>query len=557
MPLLFRLKHYILISCMKSNVDYIDVLTFLENLMNKVILKSLLPILKWGTVIVTTAVVVISIQVNADGYREDKGGSAQNGKLVALPIVASQSVSEAPAAGWSPANGFADLIERVSPAVVHVAISGRVKARSNRRGFNFPPGSPFEDFFKEYRDRLQPHQNERDEQKPRPLGIGSGFIISPDGYVVTNNHVIRGADEIVVTLTDGEEYSAELKGTDSKTDLALLKLKKAKDLPYIEFGDDEKSRVGDWVVAIGNPFGLGGSASTGIISARGRDIRAGPYDDYIQVDAAINRGNSGGPLFNMQGQVIGINTAIYSPNGGSVGIGFSIPSGMAKNVISQLRNSGVVERAWIGVQIQPLNDELAEGFGRDNDEGALVASVVPDKPADLAGVQAGDIILSFDGEKIEKMRDLPKVVAQSKVGDKFKMVIWRNGGTKKLTIKTDRFPEDETVASIGGLGNSTEPEGDDVFGASLAKLNDDYRQRFNIAKEAGGVLVLEVVRDGLAARNSIRRGDVITSVDNVRVTEPGDVSELVKAAKDKGRGKIVVLLQRDNSSRFISLDLSE
>jgi len=279
-----------------------------------------------------------------------------------------------------------------------------------------------EDMFPQFRNPEPELETEEDGPKEtRPLGIGSGFIISADGYVVTNHHVIDKADEIIVTLTNGVEYEAEIKGSDPKTDVALLKLKDAKDLPFVEWGDDEKSRVGDWVLAIGNPFGLGGSASTGIISARGRDIHSGPYDDFIQVDAAINRGNSGGPLFNTQGQVIGINTAIYSPNGGSVGIGFSIPANMAKNVISQLERSGEVERAWIGVAIQPLDDDLAQGFGRDNKDGALISSVQPDAPADKAGLKAGDIILSFAGKEIKEMRDLPRTVAQSGVGEKSKV----------------------------------------------------------------------------------------------------------------------------------------
>jgi len=306
--------------------------------------KSFKDAFKWLAVIGTTAAVVISIQVYADGH--------QGAVIKSLPLN-----NTAPAVGGGvgtlmPQQGFADLIEQVSPAVVHVATSGLVQRRTSPRG-RFPRGFGFEDLFPEFRDRLEPESGDEEEEEStgekRPLGIGSGFIISADGLVVTNRHVIDKADEIIVTLTNGEEYVAQVKGVDERTDLALLKLDSAEALPYVIWGDDDKSRVGDWVLAIGNPFGLGGSASTGIISARNRDIRSGPYDDYIQVDAAINRGNSGGPLFNLQGQVIGINTAIYSPNGGSVGIGFSIPANLAKNVINQLEKSGVVERAWIGV----------------------------------------------------------------------------------------------------------------------------------------------------------------------------------------------------------------
>jgi len=511
----------------------------------------MLPILKWATVIVTTAVVVISIQVYADGQ------SSQSASIIpvqALPQRDDSSVDQQ----WGPSRGFADLIEKVSPAVVHVAISGVVKSRSRGQDFNFPPGSPFEDFFEQFRDRQQ--QPDR-EERSRPLGIGSGFIISADGYVVTNNHVVKDADEIVITMTDGREFTAEMVGSDSKTDLALVKLEKADNLPYVSFGDDDESRVGDWVVAIGNPFGLGGSASTGIISARGRDIRSGPYDDYIQVDAAINRGNSGGPLFNLRGQVIGINTAIYSPNGGSVGIGFSIPSSLAKNVITQLRETGEVERAWIGVEIQSLGDDLAEGFQRDNDKGALVANVTPGKPADNAGIQAGDIILSFDGEEVEEMRDLPRIVAQSAVGKKYKVVVWRNGAEKTLTIKTERYPDDDALAGLLGSGSrdrqEEEPEDDDVLGARLSSVTDELRERFGLDEDLQGVVVMGVDRDGMAAANGIRTGDVITSVNNRQVNEPSEVIASIEKAKRDEREKIVVLLLRNGNSRFIPLDLTD
>lgn len=519
-------------------------------MLNK-IFRTISPILQWATVIVTTAVVVVSIQVVADGHGDSRSHQgSQSAEFMQVADVVPSGVGQGSRV-WSPADGFADLIEQVSPAVVHVAISGKVKARRRQQEFNFPPGSPFEDFF----ERFQRPQQPNSEQKSRPLGIGSGFIISADGLVVTNHHVVKDADEIVVTLTDGEEYKAKLVGSDSKTDLALLRLEDADDLSYVAWGDDEKSRVGDWVVAIGNPFGLGGSASTGIISARGRDIRSGPYDDYIQVDAAINRGNSGGPLFNMQGEVIGINTAIYSPNGGSVGIGFSIPSTLAKNVISQLQDTGEVERAWIGVEIQTLNDELAEGFGRDNDNGALISSVVPDAPADKAGMQAGDIILEFDGKKIEEMRDLPRIVAQSTVDDKFKVVIWRDGKRKTLSLRTERFPEDPSDVSRDSGNKDKEEDSSDLLGAKLGTLDDSMRERFGLSDDLNGVLVLGVEPDGMASRNGLRSGDVITSVNNKRVSKPADVVNGVKRAKDAGREKIVVLLQRNNGSRFIPFDL--
>lgn len=526
--------------------------------MIKAISKSAVSILKWGTVVAATAAVVITIQANADGHGDHSDKTSNQLK---------SPVSSGPAAQpWAPSAGFADLIERVSPAVVHVATSGLVEQRRRRGGPQFGIPRNFEDFFRDFQNRRGPQQQPDEEdqddsnKQKRPLGIGSGFVISADGYVVTNHHVVDKADEIIITFTNGDEYVAEIKGSDPKTDLALLKLKNAKDLPFVLWGDDDKSRVGDWVLAIGNPFGLGGSASTGIISARGRDIGSGSYDDFIQVDAAINRGNSGGPLFNTNGEVIGINTAIYSPNGGSVGIGFSIPANLAKNVISQLERSGEVERAWIGVQIQALDDELAEGFGRDNDHGALVSAIQPNTPAADAKIEAGDIILSFDGQDVEKMRDLPKIVAQSSVGKKYKVDVWRNGARKTLTIKTARFPDDESLISQSSdeqPKTKSEPKMDKVLGAQLEGLDSETRERYNIDELVKGVLVLGVKPGGLAAQNGLRRGDVITTLNGVSVRSADDVFEIIETAQDKGRSNIPVLLQRNGGARFLPFKLEK
>ena len=522
--------------------------------MIKTISKPLVPLFKWGTVIVATSLIVLSIQVNADGTSTE----VENPLLhkTQLDLNASPNVENKIPKNWAPSMGFADLIEQVSPAVVHVGTSGFVSNQRRRAPqFNFPRGFGFEDMFPQFRT---PEDEESDDgpKEKRPLGIGSGFIISADGYVVTNHHVIDKADEIIISLTNGVEYEAEVRGSDPKTDVALLKLKDAKDLPFVEWGDDEKSRVGDWVLAIGNPFGLGGSASTGIISARGRDIRSGPYDDFLQVDAAINRGNSGGPLFNTQGQVIGINTAIYSPNGGSVGIGFSIPANMAKNIIRQLEKTGEVERAWIGVSIQPLDDELASGFGRDNDHGALITSVQPSAPADKAGIQAGDIILSFDGKEIVEMRDLPRVVAQSPVGEKYKVSIWRDGRKKTISVRTERFPEDPAVASAKNKSEPSEPESDQLIGARLSVIGDQERDQYRLEESTTGVLVVAVDRGGLAARNGLRRGDVITSLNGQQVSTPDDVSDIIREAKKKKRSSVPILLSRNNGARFMPFRLN-
>ncbi len=528
--------------------------------MIKEITKPIVPAIKWLSVVAATAAVVISIQVSADGHGGKANGSAVNNAEIQPAALLS------PSKPWSPATGFADLIESVNPAVVHVSTAGYITRRSNTRGqqdFNDPreffrrffEGTPFPDDRFGQRREQEPEEEEEGERDTRPLGIGSGFIISADGYVVTNHHVIDRADEIVVTLPNGDEYDAEIKGSDPKTDLALLKLKDVNDLPHVPWGDDKQSRVGDWVLAIGNPFGLGGSASTGIISALGRDIRSGPYDDFIQVDAAINRGNSGGPLFNMNGQVIGINSMIYSPSGGSVGIGFAIPSSLAQGVISQLRDSGEVERSWIGVEIGEVTEELAKAFERDNEEGALVSLVRPDSPAAKAGVEQGDIILEFNGVEIKETRNLPKEVAQSKVGKTYPVSVWRDGKMKKLRIKTEAFPSDDELAGRPSQDKDVEPESDEQLGAELTELNDEIRARYRIAEDVNGVLVLSVERRGLAARNNLRRGDVIEQFNRKEVSTPGDVTKALKAAMKSDRESVPVLIRRGRSSGYIPFEL--
>ncbi len=531
--------------------------------MIKEIAKPLVPAVKWLTVVAATAAVVISIQVNADGQADSQ----------IQPALVDASVEKAalltPSQPWSPATGFADLIESVNPAVVHVSTSGFIKRRAqSRRGQQFDFNDP-RDFFRRFfegnpmpderfRDPEQEEEfleNERGERETRPLGIGSGFIISEDGYVVTNHHVIDRADEIVVTLPNGDEYDAEIKGSDPKTDLALLKLKDASDLPFVPWGDDKNSRVGDWVLAIGNPFGLGGSASTGIISALGRDIRSGPYDDFIQVDAAINRGNSGGPLFNMNGEVIGINSMIYSPSGGSVGIGFAIPASLATGVIDQLRDSGEVERGWIGVEIGEVTEDLAKAFERDNEEGALVSLVRKDSPADKAGVEQGDIILSFNGKEIKEVRNLPREVAQARVGKSYPIEVWRDGKIKKLKIKTEAFPSDDELAGRPTPEKEVEPESDEQLGAELTELTDQIRSRYRIPEDVVGVLVLSVERGSLAARNELRRGDVIEQFNRVVVSEPSDVTDALEKALKSDRESVPVLIRRGRNAGYIPFDL--
>ncbi|GAA6137638.1 DegQ family serine endoprotease [Arenicella sp. 4NH20-0111] len=528
--------------------------------MIKEIAKPLIPAVKWLSVAAATAAVVVSIQVSADD--QDQNGL----KVSQYNAIPEKAALLTPSKPWSPASGFADLIESVNPAVVHVSTSGFVQQRSrarSRQGEQFDFNDP-RDFFRRFFegnpypnerfDQDQPEEpNENDgERETRPLGIGSGFIISQDGYVVTNHHVIDRADEIVVTLPNGEEYDAEIKGSDPKTDLALLKLANANDLPYVPWGDDKSSRVGDWVLAIGNPFGLGGSASTGIISALGRDIRSGPYDDFIQVDAAINRGNSGGPLFNMNGEVIGINSMIYSPSGGSVGIGFAIPASLAQGVVSQLRDSGEVQRSWIGVEIGEITEDLAKAFERENQEGALVSLVRKDSPAQRAGLEQGDIILSFNGKKISEVRNLPKEVAQSQVGKTYPLEVWRNGKLKKLKIKTEAFPSDDELAGTPKKQEKVTPSSDEQMGAELTPLNDELRAQYRLPAEAKGVLVLSVERNGLAAKNGIRRGVVIEKFHGIDVRKPSDVSAALKEAKSSKLPFVPMLIRSSRGVTFIA-----
>ena len=487
----------------------------------------------------TTSLFAIAIAGVSFGYFANQPSNAQS--AAAVSIANKKTIND-----YAPRTGFADLIEGVSPAVVHVSIIGTPKANPFQQEFNFPPGSPFEDFFKRYR---QPETEQK--QKKRPLGIGSGFLISADGYMITNNHVIDGGEEIKITLANGDEYDGKLIGSDKKTDLAVVKIESDKDFPFVEWGNDKQSRIGDWVLAIGHPFGLNGgaSASTGIISARGRDIRSGPYDDYLQVDAAINRGNSGGPLFNLDGDVIGVNTAIYSPNGGSVGIGFAIPANLARSVTKQLIDNGSVERGLIGVQIQQITDELMEGFSRKNKNGALVTSVIPDKPAEKAGLQAGDIILSFDGKPIKEMRDLPRIVADTKVGAKVPIQVWRDGKKVKKSIKVAKF-DDEELAKASESEEKIDPEEGEI-GAVLKTVDEDVRAQLNINDNINGVVIERVSRDGLAGANGLIAGDIIQKVGKKRIKNPTDVDVAIANAKKNKVGTIVMLIYRDNGVSFV------
>jgi len=450
--------------------------------------------------------------------------------------------------------GFADLAERLLPTVVNISTSQMLKRPADQQKQPPPQGTPFDDFFKNFSDR---------ENRPRRVqSLGSGFIIDAAGYVVTNNHVIEGADEITVILESGDEMKATLVGTDEKTDLALLKVNPSSPLPVARMGDSEKARVGEWVMAIGDPFGLGGTVTTGIISARNRDINAGPYDDFIQTDAPINRGNSGGPLFNMYGDVIGVNSAIYSPTGGSVGIGFAIPINAAKNVIAQLRAGGIVRRGWLGVRIQEVTDELAESFGLDKGRGALIAGMDEKGPAQKAGLQNGDVVLSFDGRPVADNRALPRMVADAPVGKTVNVEIMRRGQKRTLPITVARLADDEQkVASAeptkgGAQGKQLSTPVLTNLGMTLGPITGESRRRYRLDDKVQGVVVTDVDADSPAGQKNIRTGDVITEVAQQKITSPEDFSAKLDTERKAGHRVVLLQVSRGGELTFIGVRLN-
>ena len=447
----------------------------------------------------------------------------------------------------------ADLAEGLLGAVVNISTSQKVKQRRPNLPIpQVPEGSPFQEFF----DDLFPRGGEDEEGPTRNRqSLGSGFVVSADGLIVTNNHVIADADEIVANFADGSKLVAELVGTDPKTDLAVLRVKPDGDLPFVSLGDSEKSRIGDWVMAIGNPFGLGGSVSIGIVSAIGRDINSGPYDNFIQTDAAINPGNSGGPLFNMDGEVIGINTAIISPSGGSIGIGFAIPSSLAKPVIDQLVAFGETRRGWLGVQIQLVSEEIAESLGLKDAKGALVGDVFKDGPADKAGIQSGDIVLSFDGKEIETMRDLPKIVADTPVGEKVDVVLFRKGEQQTVQVEVGRLEEGEKAMTASKESDEDATEEDTakpVLGMTLEELGEELRDAEGVSAEVKGVYILDVKEGSSAEDKGIEAGNVIIEVNQEPVSTPADVAERVAELEKSGRKNALLMISsKDGDIRFV------
>jgi serine protease Do len=489
--------------------------------------------------------------------RKARAGRRAFGRAI-LPLLLLAALLAVPgpsrAAPAGPA-GFAELVGKVGPAVVNISTRKVAAARGDQPPLpQVPPGSPFEEFFKEFFDR----DREREQQQQRrSFSLGSGFIVDPAGYVVTNNHVIADADEISVVFNDDKEVPAKLVGRDPKTDLALLKIDGDKPFPFVEWADSDQVRVGDWMLAIGNPFGLGSTVTAGIISARGRDIRSGPYDDYIQVDAAINRGNSGGPSFTMDGRVFGVNTAIFSPSGGNIGIGFAIPANLARPVIDSLKRTGRVARGWLGVRIQTVTEEIAEGIGLKEVAGALVASVTPDGPAAASAIEPGDVVLEFDGKKIDKMRSLPRIVAETAVGREVEVLIWRKGEKKTVRVRLGELPDDEQVAELGKPQAPTRPAPGATariaeFGIVVSPVTPELKSKFQLPDGAKGVVVTEVDPDGPAAQEGIRPGDLIVEAMQEEIKAPGELAGKLKAAREAGRKAALLLVERQGDVRFVA-----
>lgn len=447
---------------------------------------------------------------------------------------------------------IADLAERLTPSVVNISAETTNVATKGAR-----PSVPndFRDFFEDF------FRQQQQRQRPRKVSsLGSGFVIDPSGLIVTNNHVVANgdanvvADKIVVTFPSGQKYDAKLIGRDSRTDIAVLKIETSEPLPFVNLANSTRTRVGDWVVAIGNPFGLDGSLSVGVVSAINRNINAGPYDSFIQTDAAINRGNSGGPLFNLRGEVIGVNTAIYSPTGGSVGIGFAIPSDLVRTVVDQLTKYGETRRGWLGVRIQPVDETLAQSLGLDRARGALVSGLIEGGPAEKAGIKAGDVIVRFDGKKIVKMRDLPRIVAETEVDERVRVDVIRRGKPRGIIVKIDRL-EDQAVANERGQLSPKAGGTSTVFGMQLSNLNDAVRGQYNIEKDVKGVLIVAIDSDSQAYEVGLRRGEVIVEVDYDAVSNTADVRRLLNATRTEKNGSVLLLVRSAQGQRFVGLPL--
>ena len=479
---------------------------------------------------------------------------------------AAQVESAAPKTLPSGVVSYAPIVKSVKPAVVTIRISGRDEPTrfSGRDGQPDFGDTPFGDFFRRFFDepngqfgdrgpRPGPQHGQR-FNRPQPKGLGSGFIISSDGLIATNNHVIDGASDITVLLDDGTELPAKLIGTDPKTDIAVIKVKADKDLPFIAWGDSDTMLTGDPVLAIGNPFGIGTTVTAGIVSARGRDLHNGPYDDFIQVDAPINRGNSGGPLISMDGKVVGINSAIYSPNGGNVGVGFAIPSDQARDIVSRLIKDGSIERGYIGVRIQPVTKDVAEAVGLSKPEGALVADVDEATPAGRAGVKSGDVVTAFGDKSIDSPKSLARAVGNVAPGVKSTLTVWRQGKEVVLDITVGKMDATQTASAEDS--DTPNPAADEVaipgLGIDLADLTQDTRQQLGLGDDVKGVVVSSV-GEGEAGSRGLTEGDIVLSINQEPVTSVSQAQAVIKKARDDGKKSVLLLVQRKDNKSFVAL----
>ena len=487
-----------------------------------------------------------------------------------IPARVTESFAEAVSVEGPQVASFADVVQAVSPAVVSVRVQSDIKPANDESKFTFnfggrgmedlPDDHPLKRFFREFggpdgfgnRDENRRFGENRRNNRGhlRPTSQGSGFFISEDGYIVTNNHVVNDGSAFTVVMNDGTELDAKLVGKDSRTDLAVLKVeeKDKRKFTYVSFADDSQIRVGDWVVAVGNPFGLGGTVTAGIISARGRDIGSGPYDDYLQVDAAVNRGNSGGPTFNLNGQVVGINTAIFSPSGGNVGIAFAIPASVAKGVVADLMKDGKVERGWLGVQIQPVSRDIADSLGLADAAGALVVEPQADSPGAKAGIQKGDVITALDGEPIKDPRDLARRVADIAPGKKVELSVWRDGKSETIAVEIGTLAGEQIQAAAGA--EEAEPEAP-ASEQALADLG------ISVTPDDKGLTVSSVDPDSDASDRGLKQGDRITSVNNQPVKSADDVVKVLDSARKDGRSKALFQIETNDGSRFLALPIDQ
>ncbi|TPN47673.1 MULTISPECIES: DegQ family serine endoprotease [unclassified Mesorhizobium] len=479
---------------------------------------------------------------------------AQNTNGIAKIVATTQT----PVPGISAPNGsFAPVVAATKPAVVTVTTVMKAQPEAMNEASPFQDNSPFDDYFRQFfGDQGMPMpRTPPQQQAPRTEALGSGFIVGADGTIVTNNHVVDGASSIKVTLDDGTELPAKVVGSDAKNDLAVLKIKASKPLPTVKWGDSDKLMTGDQVLAIGNPFGIGTTVSAGIVSARGRDLHSGPFDDFIQIDAPINHGNSGGPLVDVNGNVIGINTAIYSPNGGSVGVGFAIPSDQAQKVVAKLEKGGSIQYGYLGVDIQPVTPDVASAMGLDHPGGALVSQVNDGSPAALAGVETGDVITGFAGQDVKDPKDLSRAVADVAPGTRETLDVWRKGKAMKISVDVGRNSDDAKTASTGGSGapGAEQGSGAPALGLGLMDITPDIRQQMNLADNERGAVVARVNPDKAAAAAGIQPGDIIVAVNQVPVKSAKQVTQAVAQAGKSGRKSVLLLVERGGSQIYVAV----